>query len=189
LPDIESDAPNVTYAGVKIGLAGTLPAGFGVVGRSWPSRLKFAGTYDEKWLKDQWPLLPADFDPRYNQSAPLDQQSRVIQGGEEVRLVNLTPDGFWTFRLPKLDVPVHLLYADRQVGTAPRLDTVIIEPDQRHLTLSARLAIPVERGRPPLREIVLGHVTKGWLRAQAQRKQYRDPLGTKGNMPEVPNYQ
>jgi len=38
-------------------------------------------------------LAAGGFDPRFEQAAPADQQSRVIQGGEEVRLVNLTPDG------------------------------------------------------------------------------------------------
>jgi hypothetical protein len=188
LPGIDSDGPNIADIGARYGFARKSPAGFGVIGRSWPPRINYAGTYDAKWLKNQWPLLPADFDPRYNQCAPEDQQSRTILGGEEVRLVNLTPEGEWRFRLPKLDVPIHLFYDDRQVEASPRLDTVIMEPDLRCVMLSARLAIPVERARPPLREIVLGHVSKGWLRAKFKRKRYRDPLGTDGAISHQANY-
>src|SRR5205085_2130345 len=123
-----------------------------------------------------WPLLPKDFNPLHNQAAPPDQRSAEVVGGEEVTLVNLTPDGVWTFRLPRLDVPVRLIDAVGRGATAaevsPRLDTVILEPDARRVLMSARLAIPVDRHRPPLREVVLGHVTGGWLRSRLTGKKF-----------------
>jgi hypothetical protein len=50
------------------------PVGYGSVGRNWQPRIKFAGTYDERWRAERFPFLPEDFDPQYFQSAPLDQQ-------------------------------------------------------------------------------------------------------------------
>jgi hypothetical protein len=159
-PHILTHVPNIEYAGsisnsVKMGTAG-----FGVIGRGWSPRLEFAGKYDQKWLDTQWPILPADFDPQHYQSAPADQQSRTIRGGEEVLLLNMVPDGIWRFSLPKMNVPLRLHFADREIDVVPRLDTVIIEPDLRRVTLSCRVGMLVERNRAPLSEIVLGRVDK-----------------------------
>jgi len=47
--------------------------------------------------------LPADFDERYYQSAPPDQQTDYLRGGEEVELVNLRATaGRAAFKIPKL---------------------------------------------------------------------------------------
>src|SRR5262249_45980580 len=57
--------PNGTYR----------PMAFGPVGRAWQPRPKWAGTYDQKWKDETYPFLPADFDERYFQAAPDDQQT------------------------------------------------------------------------------------------------------------------
>jgi len=50
--------------------------------RNWEPRYKLAGTYDQKWLDDVFPFLPADFDERYYQAAPEDQQVPWLKGGD-----------------------------------------------------------------------------------------------------------
>ena len=40
------------------------PMSFGPIFRAWQPRLKYAGTYDDKWLENTFPFLPADFDER-----------------------------------------------------------------------------------------------------------------------------
>ncbi|MBV9342187.1 MAG: DUF2169 domain-containing protein, partial [Acidobacteria bacterium] len=67
------------------------PMAFGPIGRAWPPRSKHAGTYDQEWVDNVFPFLPADFDHRYYQCAPEDQQTDYIRGGERVVLDNLTP--------------------------------------------------------------------------------------------------
>ncbi len=178
-PKIESELPNINHARRGLKSSPKIPAGFAGVARSWSPRLELAGTYDEAWLEEQWPLLPRDFHDRHYQAAPSDQQSGVIKGGEEARLRNLTPQGDWRFRLPTLDIPLRLVYRDGIDETKPRLDTVLIEPDLARVTLTARLALPVRRQRL-LREIVAGHMTRGWLRAKSHHKPYRDPSATRG---------
>jgi len=69
------------------------PMAFGAIGRGWPSRIRYAGTYDQHWQDNVFPFLPADFDTRYYQCAPPDQQIAYPRGGEKVLLINLTPDG------------------------------------------------------------------------------------------------
>jgi hypothetical protein len=84
----------------------------------------------------------------------------------------MTYEGEWQFQLPKLEVPMHLIYDDREAESMLRTDTILIEPDSYSVTLFGRAAIKVERNRPLMREIVLGHVTRGWLRARLGVKQY-----------------
>ena len=53
---------------------GYRPMGFGRPRADWTPRLTYAGTYDQTWIDDVFPFLPADFDVRYYQAAPEDQQ-------------------------------------------------------------------------------------------------------------------
>src|SRR5690606_32210389 len=70
------------------------PAGCGPIGRSWMPRRSHAGTYDAAWLKERMPLLPRDYDPRFQLCAPRDQKVRdYIAGGETVELTNFTEEG------------------------------------------------------------------------------------------------
>jgi hypothetical protein len=178
-PEIQTEVPNIERPSARMASKSDRPepAGFGAVSRGWLPRLRYAGTFDQQWLKDRWPLLPGDFNPMYNQCAPEDQQSRTIVGGEPARLVNMTSDGEWQFRLPRLDIPVLLLYDDRRIEIRPRLDTVLIEPDVRRLTLTSRVAWPTTRNRALLREIVVGTVSRGWIRARMNGKRYVSRAG------------
>jgi hypothetical protein len=165
------------------------PAGLGAIGRAWVPRLQFAGTFDEQWKAQQWPLLPHDFDARFYQCAPADQQSRQLRGGEIVRLINLTPEGEWRFRLPQVNVRMLSLYDNRRVESELRLDTVLIEPDARTVTLTSRASISIRRNRGLLREIVLGSVAEAWIRARVSGKRYIDYSGRDGTItPPVPHY-
>ena len=59
------------------------PAGFGPVGRTWQPRLALAGTYDERWQRERAPEPPADFDYRFFNAAPPDQQIEGYLRGDE----------------------------------------------------------------------------------------------------------
>jgi hypothetical protein len=79
------------------------PAGLNVIDCSWSPRRELAGTYDEKWRQTRFPLWAEDFDPRYNNCAPADQQVQgFLCGGEVVGLVNLCPKGHLAFSLPRV---------------------------------------------------------------------------------------
>ena len=49
-------------------------AGFGPIARHWAPRVTWAGTYNDEWEQTRRPLLPLDFDDRFYQCAPVDQQ-------------------------------------------------------------------------------------------------------------------
>ncbi|WP_063887699.1 DUF2169 domain-containing protein [Pseudorhodoferax sp. Leaf265] len=78
------------------------PAGLGVVAAHWQPRARWAGTYDAGWMATRQPLVPDDFDERYFQSVPEDQQApHFLQGGEPVLLHGLSPAGDLAFHLPR----------------------------------------------------------------------------------------
>ena len=84
------------------------PMAFGPLGRGWPQRARYAGTYDQQWLDDVFPFLPPDFDERYYQAAPEDQQMPLPKGPMEVVLSGFTADGVRQFMLPHFEAPVHV---------------------------------------------------------------------------------
>lgn len=173
---VETEVPNIEYPTHLIDSLQkqTLPAGLGVVGRNWQPRIGFSGTYDEDWMAEQCPLLPFDFDPLYYQSAPLDQQSSTICGGEPVEVLNMTPEGRWRFDLPTLDIPIRLWPYDRDNPQPLRMDTVLLEPDAYRVILIARTKIPILRNRPLLEEVILGRVSPAKWRARVKGKIYVD---------------
>lgn len=106
------------------------PAGFGAISSFWTPRKEFAGTYDEKWQKERFPLWAEGFDIRYNQCAPLDQQvPGFLRGGERVDLINLSPDGRLSFLLPKVYPFFVTKFGKDSVEHRADLHTVILEPE------------------------------------------------------------
>lgn len=106
------------------------PAGLGAIGRHWEPRRRYLGTFDAAWQRQRAPLLPLDHDDRASSCAsPGLVATPAVRGGEEVVLLNLTPDqGTMVFRLPRTAVTV----AMRARGRAPEIllpdiDTVLID--------------------------------------------------------------
>lgn len=114
------------------------PAGFGPVASHWQPRASLAGTYDANWEATRQPLLPDDCDDRFFQCAPQDQQtSQFLVGGEPVRLVGMNPRGQLDFVLPSMTLTLESRFSDaeRRAHEAPKLHTVIFEPDLPRVSL------------------------------------------------------
>lgn len=139
------------------------PMAFGPLGRGWESRSRYAGTYDEQWLADHFPFLPPDFDERYYQAAPLDQQLPIPVGGQDVSLLNLTPDGLRNFRLTDFEAPVHIFpkKGEREDYLAS-LDTIVFEPDRERFTLSWRVCRPLKKNMFEIAQILVGKKGREW---------------------------
>ena len=121
------------------------PAGFGPIGRQWQPRVSFAGTYDEAWTKNRLPLVPDDFDDRFFQSAPEDQQAPgFLRGGEPVVLHRLTRDGDLRFTLPKIFLGFETRFygGSSTIHKERRLHSVILEPDHPRVSLVWHSALP-----------------------------------------------
>lgn len=121
------------------------PAGFGPICSHWQPRVGFAGTYDDHWMKTRQPLLPEDFDERFFQCAPADQQAPAfLRGGEPVVLRGLSVDGELRFLLPKIYLGFETRFYDgsREIHKNRTLHTVILEPDFPRVSLVWHSALP-----------------------------------------------
>ena len=153
------------------------PMAFGPVGRNWQPRQRYGGTYDQNWIDNVFPFLPADFDNQYYQCAPKDQQLDRLNGGEEVVLFNLTPRGQTRFRLPMIEVPVTFYRKNGgEVATGTVLDTLVIEPDLNRFMLAWRIALPLKRNMFEIEQVVVGRMTRAWYRARQLGKAYYSSL-------------
>ena len=153
------------------------PMAFGPVGRGWKPRYKWAGTYDDKWLDNVFPFLPADFDNRYYQAAPIDQQMTHPQGGEVVSLQNLTPEGYKQFKLPNLDMPIEFAMKNCEKKHQQAIvDTIYIEPEEKQVTILWRTSIPLKKDMFEVRQVIVGKMSKAFYRARDLGKEYYPSL-------------
>jgi len=121
------------------------PAGFGAVGSHWSPRASFAGTYDDAWMKNRSPLLPDDFDDRFFQYAPAEQQApQFLMGGETVATLNLSPTGNLRFALPREYLGFETQFYDgtREFHKLRKLHSVILEPDFPRVSLVWHSSLP-----------------------------------------------
>jgi hypothetical protein len=163
---------------VRDPLSNYRPMAFGPIGRGWPPRLKYAGTYDQNWQDNVFPFLPEDFDTRYYQCAPEDQQIAAPQGGERVIVANLTPDGRREFAFPRIEMPV-LFFRRRtdRVEMKCMIDTILFEPELEHFCVVWRATLPLERNIFEVLQTVVGQMSRAWWRSVETGKTYYPSLG------------
>jgi hypothetical protein len=124
------------------------PAGVGFVGRGWAPRRSLAGVSHA-----------------FHNAAPVPQQlDGYLRGDEEIELVNLTPEGYLSFRLPGRRPRVrvarwspspftrHATDGDASMDRVrpeddlvPTLDTLILLPDERRICLVYRAVCSLTR--------------------------------------------
>jgi hypothetical protein len=157
--------PNTEELGKAVGFPSDKYASMalGPIGRGWPQRARYAGTYDQKWLDDVFPFLPSDFDERYYQAAPQDQQVPLPKGPMEVLLSGFTADGPRQFMLPYFQPPVQVFpkRAEREASAA-MLDTIAFEPDLERFTMTWRVARPLRKGLHEIAQVVVGTKGREW---------------------------
>ncbi|GAB3772157.1 DUF2169 domain-containing protein [Ramlibacter monticola] len=139
------------------------PMAFGPLGRGWSTRARWAGTYDQRWLDERFPFLPEDFDGRYHQAAPEDQQVPHPAGPLEVELTGFTPDGPRRFVLPHFHAPVHVFpRGGGREDFAAVLDTIVLEPDEERFTLTWRVTRPLRRNMLEIAQVLVGRKGREW---------------------------
>ena len=135
---VGSPVANFEYPGADITRAG--PAGLGPIASHWKPRSDYAGTYDAAWVRARKPLLPTDFDERYFNCAPADQQLRGgLPRDARLLLLNLSRHGTLSIAIPR----VHLRYTtfftaaarQRHLHHRGKLNTILAEPELDRLTL------------------------------------------------------
>lgn len=141
-PDVATNYVGMSVPQIE---AVSAPGGLGIVSKTWQPRLGKAGTYNEEWQKARHPYLPDDFDPAFWNAAPADQQVPWLSGREQVELENLSPNGKIVFDLPGVLVYALVRYqSGDMIPTPMNIDTLLIEPDERRVTMVWRLRIQEE---------------------------------------------
>lgn len=132
------------------------PAGFGPIMSHWSPRRERIGTADERWQKTRMPLVPEDYDPRYeNVAHPSLQFDEPIVPGEAVQVVGMSIEPFGA-RVPDLGFSIRARFDNgERAETRPPIDTVVVFPEARRLEIVARAALPIGRGSRVLREVVV----------------------------------
>jgi len=162
-----------------------VPTAFSAVGRHWAPRKDYAGTYDEQWQREVAPFLPADFDERFHQCAPEDQQMDYPQGGENIVLKHMMPSRpDVRFALPRLDhMKIRVMRTDYSTEE-PRVlaDTLYFEPDDERFSVVWRSSMPIRRRIQEFETVAVGPINSQWWSAKTSGGQG----GCAGCGPDVP---
>lgn len=107
------------------------PAPIGFVAPGWAPRATFAGTYDDAWTATRSPLLPADFDARFFDTAPPPLTAAgFLRGDEYGAAIGLSPHGPLRFTLPRLSPSAEAVgRATSRTPVAMHLDRVLVDGD------------------------------------------------------------
>ncbi|RIK86324.1 MAG: hypothetical protein DCC67_02925 [Planctomycetota bacterium] len=141
--------PNIAYFERRTTATGNqpAPAGLGPIAPEWEPRRSFIGTFGADYLQKHWPGFPGDFNERFFNAAPLDQQiDGYLQGDEHIVLENLHPQHpIYVTRLPAW----RAVCLREQEGDACELiplaiDTLWIDCDRELLVLVWRGRMPVQ---------------------------------------------
>ncbi|WP_237385469.1 DUF2169 family type VI secretion system accessory protein [Xenorhabdus sp. Sc-CR9] len=116
------------------------PQSMGFIGRPWLPRRQLAGTYDDDWLTHRHPYLPKDFDFRYWNGAPADQQIDWPDPDISLTLQGMTPSGHLHVTLPGHRPFILLrMEAGALLPVPMRLDTLILDSEAMTLHITCRL--------------------------------------------------
>ncbi len=120
------------------------PAGLGWIGRAWLPRRALAGTYDERWQREKWPLSPDDWDDAfYNAAHPDLILPEHLSGGEPFSALAMTPRGGASFTVPTEKVDVRFRYRSGEIVTyGTSLDTLVVDLRMDRVLLVFRVRVP-----------------------------------------------
>jgi hypothetical protein len=122
------------------------PTGFGFISPAWLPRRSYAGTYDERWRAERFPLLPLDFNQAFYQCAPPGQTVQgYLQGNEPVAVVNATANGSLAFNVPNNRIEIKVWLRGTPTIYRPVIDTFIIEPDNGRAVCVWKTTFPCPR--------------------------------------------
>jgi hypothetical protein len=133
------------------------PAGLAALGPDFMPRRGYAGTFDQRWQDERMPLLPIDFNERFNQVAADGLVTpQHLRGGEPARLLNLGRHGATALVLPKHAFAMTVVRDDAsEEAQRLDLDTVLFEADDRVVELAWRTSVVIARGRRAPRSLLV----------------------------------
>ncbi len=137
-------------------------AGFGPIPPFFKQRYQLAGTFDEQWLENRRPLLPVDFDRRYYQSAPLDQQCKgYLVGGERLMLSGFNHDDILAFRLPRERYVAVADFGDHLTEQPMALHTLFVDTEKQMISITYSAAFACQEQEHLLKTTTIQSVQAG----------------------------
>ncbi|MEO8921559.1 MAG: DUF2169 domain-containing protein [Caldimonas sp.] len=132
------------------------PAGFNAVDCGWSPRRQLAGTYDEQWRQERFPLWAEDFNPRYNNCAPMDQQPpNPLAGGERVEIAGMSETGILAFDIPNVKLGFRTRFGRERTDHEGHLCTVLVEPNVPRVVLAWQTSLVCNRRADELDETLV----------------------------------
>ncbi|NOI29632.1 DUF2169 family type VI secretion system accessory protein [Vibrio coralliilyticus] len=120
-------------------------AGLGPIPPFFSERTRYAGTFDEHWEEHRRPLLPEDFDRKFYQSAPADQQcDGFLEGGERLMMSGFSHDDVFSFRIPSEKFVAIADFGDEKLSAPMPMYTVFIDTEEKRLTISYTASFPCQ---------------------------------------------
>jgi len=153
---IDTPAPQIEHPAFPHALASDdhAPAGYGATRPHWLPRRGFAGTFDEVWGATRMPLLPLDYDPRFDNVAHPSLQLAVCpEPGTPIAVLGMSASGTFQCALPDLKLVVHALRNATRETVRPAVDLVLVEPARGRVEMLCRAVWTMGRGKTALREI------------------------------------
>jgi hypothetical protein len=136
--------PRLAPAGTSPGATRFAADCLAPVPREWPQRAKWGGVYDAAWQQRRAPLLPADLDPRYWQSALPDQWVMPdTLPGAVLNLVGFGPKPR-AITLPDCEFEVATRFRGTWHPQTPRLQSVTVDLDAQRLAMVWLAVLPIE---------------------------------------------
>jgi hypothetical protein len=131
------------------------PCALGPIAPWWSPRPGYAGTYDERWKKERFPLLPEDFNPMFHQIAPADQIiPGRLRGGEMLTVTGVRPGGGgYHFPVPIVRAAVTVRMGEERLTPPLLLDSIVVDGDAEQLILVLRAVVSVHMRLSRLRWI------------------------------------
>lgn len=116
------------------------PQGFGFLGRSWQPRIKKAGTFDKKWIKEKHPVMPDDYQEAYNNAAHPDLQltQGYFEPFDKIVLYNIVKDRHeQSFEIPNFYFKAQIEEGFTSDPYFLNIDTVIVDLLEDDMTKNA----------------------------------------------------
>ena len=146
------DAPQIEWPKHPLPSDPTQPyplAGWGTVSKHAKLRLKYTGTFDQRWREERHPLLPEDFNTRYWNGAHPTLQFETLPSDAHIELHRVIPASRRSDQILRIKLPGLRFIAKYQDHTMTdtavspmRMDTVHIDVENNTLTLLYRNNLP-----------------------------------------------
>ena len=151
--------------------ATTRPMSFGPMGRGWPGRIEFGGTYDQNWIDNVFPFLPRRLRRPLlpdGPARPADRPAPRRRGGHARQPHPAGQRELPPARRPRL--PLTLFKGRAIAFEAPLLpDTLLFDPENRRLSLVWRVSSRIHR--------TILDFTEAWVGPPTEADAPRPPRG------------